>query len=195
MNPQRRAMVISQWAALPTDGGNEDAAIAAAKPSRVGLPHFRVVLGGSGRCCPGLDKQHSATADRGDSKETAGAALTGRVALVVDDEPMILEILSEFCALLGMKVYEALDGEGALRKVEANPEIEVLVTDIRMPGLDGPGLVSQALGLRPKIKVIFVTGYATYRSTAWPTLRKPFDLDELEDAVRRALMQQGPAPE
>ena len=44
---------------------------------------------------------------------------------------MILEILSEFCASLGMKVYEAPDGEGALRRVETNPEIEVLVTDIR----------------------------------------------------------------
>ena len=153
------------------------------------------MLGGSGRYCPGSEKQHNANFDRNPSKETAGAALAGRVALVVDDEPMILEILSEFCTSLGMKVYEAPDGEGALRRVETNPEIEVLVTDIRMPGLDGPGLVNRALGLRPEIKVIFVTGYTTYRSAAWPTLRKPFDLDELGDAVRRALMQHGPAPE
>ena len=76
------------------------------------------------------------------------------------------------------KVYEAPDGEHALRRVETNPEIEVLVTDIRMPGLDGPGLVNRALELRSEMKVIFVTGYATYRSAAWPTLRKPFDLDE-----------------
>ena len=86
--------------------------------------------------------------DRNPSRETAGRA-AGRVALVVDDEPMILEILSEFCASLGMKVYEAPDGEGALRRVETNPEIEVLVTDIRMPGLDGPGLVNRALGSGP----------------------------------------------
>jgi CheY-like chemotaxis protein len=195
MNLQRRSRATSHRAALPTGGENGGAAAAAAKPYRVALPDLRVVLGGSGRCYPGSEKQHGATFDRSPSRETAGAALAGRVALVVDDEPMILEILSEFCASLGMKVYEAPDGEGALRKVETNPEIEVLVTDIRMPGLDGPGLVSRVLGLRPEIKVIFVTGYATYRSAAWPTLRKPFDLDELEDAVRRALLQQGPAPE
>jgi DNA-binding NtrC family response regulator len=165
------------------------------RPYRVALPDLRVVLGGSERCCPSSEKQQNAISDRNHFKGTARTALAGRVALVVDDEPMILEILSEFCASLGMKVYEAPDGEGAFRKVETNPEIEVLVTDIRMPGLDGPGLVNRALGLRPEIKVIFVTGYATYRSAAWPTLRKPFDLDELEDAVRRALMQQGPAPE
>jgi len=195
MNPQRRAKATGHRAALPRGGENGDAAAAATRPYRVALPDLRVVLGGSGRGCPGSEKQHNANPDRSHSRETAGAALAGRVALVVDDEPMILEILSEFCASLGMKVYEAPDGEGALRRVETNPEIEVLVTDIRMPGLDGPGLVTRALGLRPGIKVIFVTGYATYRSAAWPTLRKPFDLDDLEDAVRRALMQQGPAPE
>src|SRR4051794_39869702 len=156
MNPQRRARATGDRAVLPTGGENGDAA--AAKPCRVALPDLRVVLGGSGCCCPGLEKQHGATADRSPSRETAAAALAGRVALVVDDEPMILEILSEFCASLGMKVYEAPDGEGALRRVETNPEIEVLVTDIRMPGLDGPGLVNRALGLRPGIKVIFVTG-------------------------------------
>ena len=91
-----------------------------------------------------------------------------------------------------MEVYEAADGVGALRQIETRPEIEVLVTDVRMPGLDGPALVERALALRPGIKVIFVTGYTTQRSSAWPILRKPFDLDELEEALRCALLQQGP---
>jgi DNA-binding NtrC family response regulator len=119
--------------------------------------------------------------------------LVGRVALVVDDEPMILEILAEHCASLGMGVLEAGDGTDALRLVEARPEIEVLVTDVRMPGLDGPTLAERAIALRPDIKVIFVTGYTTYRSSAWPILRKPFDLDELEAALRQALVKSGPA--
>jgi CheY-like chemotaxis protein len=113
--------------------------------------------------------------------------LVGRAALVVDDEPMIREILTEYCASLGMAVREAADGTAALMLLEAHPEVEMLVTDVRMPGLDGPALAERAMSLRPGIKVIFVTGYTTYRSLAWPVLRKPFDLDELEAALRQAL--------
>jgi CheY-like chemotaxis protein len=114
------------------------------------------------------------------------------VALVVDDEPMILEILAEHCASLGMEVLEAADGTEALRLVETRPDIEVLVTDVRMPGLDGPTLAEGALAMLPNIRIIFVTGYTTYRSSIWPILRKPFDLIELEAALREALIRSGP---
>lgn len=167
---------------------------AAAMPPRAAFPLLRIVLGdsrlpstSSEQPCPPLYPN-----SLGRPGETVFA---GRVVLVVDDEPMILDILAEHCASLGMKVSEAGDGEGALRLVEAHPEIEVLITDVRMPGCDGPTLVERALALRPEIKVIFVTGYTTYRSSAWPILRKPFDLDELEAALRRALVQIGPASE
>jgi CheY-like chemotaxis protein len=115
-------------------------------------------------------------------------SLAGRRVLIVDDEPMILEILVEHCASLGMTVYEAVDGEPALRTIEQHPEIEVVVTDVRMPGLDGPALVERALVLRPSLRVIFVTGYTTHHSTVWPTLRKPFELDALDTALRQALL-------
>ena len=118
---------------------------------------------------------------------SGGLALAGHVALVVDDEPMILEILAQHCSALGMSVREAGEGAAAFALLEADPGIEVLVTDVRMPGLDGPSLAERALTLRPRLKVIFVTGYTTYRSLTWPVLRKPFDLDELEAALRRAL--------
>jgi CheY-like chemotaxis protein len=161
---------------------------AAATPHRAALPLLRIVLGGcqlhsscsAEPCGPTVDPDPSGGPDE--------AVLAGRVALVVDDEPMILEILTEHCASLGMKVFEAADGAGALGLVEAHAEIDVLVTDVRMPELDGPALVERALALRPEIKVIFVTGYTTYRSSTWPILRKPFDLDDLEAALRRALL-------
>src|SRR6478672_3871814 len=124
MNPQRHVKVTSHRAALSTGGENGNAAAAATKSSPLARPDLRVVLGGSESGCPGSEKHHNPNSNHSPSKETAGATLAGRVALVVDDEPMILEILSEFCASLGMKVYEAPDGEGALRRVETNPEIE-----------------------------------------------------------------------
>jgi CheY-like chemotaxis protein len=110
----------------------------------------------------------------------------------VDDEPMILEILAEHCSSLGLEVLEAADGTDALTFVEARPDIEVLVTDVRMPGLDGPALAERAVALRPDLRVIFVTGYSTYRSPVWPILRKPFDLGDLEAALRQALVESGP---
>ncbi|HEV7267734.1 MAG TPA: response regulator [Falsiroseomonas sp.] len=111
----------------------------------------------------------------------------------MDDEPMILEVLAEHCSWLGMEVLEAADGVDALNAVEARPDIEVLVTDVRMPGLDGPTLAERAVALRPDMRVIFVTGYSTHSSSVWPILRKPFDLSELEAALREALIRTGPA--
>jgi CheY-like chemotaxis protein len=156
---------------------------------------LRVVLGGAHSCHPDAEKQRRSATEGDTATGTAEAVLTGCVTLVVDDEPMILEILTEYCGSLGMEVYEAADGEGALKQLKARPGIEVLVTDVRMPGLDGPALVKRALALRPEIKVIYVTGYTTYGGSAWPTLRKPFDLDKLKEALRQALAQNEPNSE
>jgi CheY-like chemotaxis protein len=156
---------------------------------------LRVVFGGAHGGFPDPVAQRGPAADRDLAAEMVDSALAGRLALVVDDEPMILEILAEYCALLRMEVCEAADGEGALRQIETRPGIEVLITDVRMPGLDGPALAEQALVISPGMKVIFVTGYATHRSFTWPILRKPFDLNELEEALRQALVPKGSVPE
>jgi CheY-like chemotaxis protein len=184
--PRRRPTAARSDRLAPPMSGRSEAVAAVARRLRIQLggcqPHRSATEGQPGRT--GQPSPAGGPDDR---------ALVGRVALVVDDEPMILEILAEHCASLGMGVLEAADGADALRLVEAHPEIEVLVTDVRMPGLDGPTLAQRALALRPDIKVIFVTGYTTYRSSAWPILRKPFDLDELEAALRQALIKSGPA--
>ena len=193
MTSQRRAAAKGNSPSSPV--GNAQGVVAAALPHHTARPNLRVVLGGSRTCCSAAAGQRHSTTDTKLAETTPDDALTGRVALVVDDEPMILEIMAEHCLALGMEILQASDGEGALRLVEAHPGIEVLVTDVRMPGLDGPGLVERALVLRPEIKVIFVTGYATYRSSVWPILRKPFDLDDLEVALRRALTRHSPTPE
>ncbi len=160
---------------------------AAAARRRAGAPLFRTALGD--RPPRWADPAAQASSATGASPEgrSGGFALAGRVALVVDDEPMILEILAQHCSALGMSVREAGGGAAAFALLEAHPDIGVLVTDVRMPGLDGPSLAERALSLRPGLKVIFVTGYTTYRSLTWPVLRKPFDLDELEAALRRVL--------
>jgi CheY-like chemotaxis protein len=179
---------------LPVPACGERRAEAATLLRRAVHPTFHVVVGGSRTCCSSAAGQRGATADTALTETSSDGALAGHVALVVDDEPMILEIMAEHCTSLGMEILQASNGDGALGLVETHPEIEVLVTDVRMPGLDGPELVERALVLRPTIKVIFVTGYTTYRSSAWPILRKPFDLDDLEAALRGALTRQSSTP-
>ncbi|WP_052214081.1 response regulator [Belnapia sp. F-4-1] len=161
--------------------------MAARRALRLFTSNAGPVTGGDGLSHPGAGERP----DIQPARPPGGPSLAGRRVLVVDDEPMILEILVEHCASLGLTVYEAPDGEPALREIERHPEIEVLVTDVRMPGLDGPALAERALVLRPSLKVIFVTGYATHYSTAWPTLRKPFELDALDLALRQALLPPG----
>ena len=161
---------------------------AAAAPRRhAGAPLFRTALGDCPhRWADPAAREPSGTGASPDGRSNS-LALAGHVALVVDDEPMILEILAQHCSALGMSVREAGEGAAAFTLLEADPDIEVLVTDVRMPGLDGPSLAERALSLRPGLKVIFVTGYTTYRNLRWPVLRKPFDLDELEAALHGAL--------
>jgi CheY-like chemotaxis protein len=150
-------------------------------------PLFRTALGDRpSRWADPVARDASGTGASPDGRSD-GLALAGHVVLLVDDEPMILEILAQHCLALGMSVREAGEGAAAFTLLEADPDIEVLVTDVRMPGLDGPSLAERALTLRPRLKVIFVTGYTTYPSLTWPVLRKPFDLDELEAALHHAL--------
>jgi CheY-like chemotaxis protein len=193
MTARRLAAAASGQPESPLNG--RAVSTVAAAPHCPAAPPLRIVLGGCQIHSSMPAGQRGPTADPKPPGRPDGTMLAGRVALVVDDEPMILEILAEHCTSLGMKVSEAADGEGALRLVRTQPEIEVLVTDVRMPGLDGPALVEKALALRPGIRVIFVTGYTTYRSSTWPILRKPFDLDELEAALRRTLIQKDQGPE
>lgn len=165
------------------------------RPGAAAAPHGPSLPGGMDLCHPAAGTRRGSADGHDAAEDMVEAALAGRRALVVDDEPMILEILAEHCLSLGMEVSEAADGEGALRQIEVRPAIDVLITDIRMPGLDGLALAERALALRPDMKVIFVTGYTTHRSSAWPILRKPFDLDDLEDALRRALVPRNTAPD
>lgn len=180
---QRRAIPGGfQGEPLTPQAGAEASKVSSAKH-----PRLRVVLGSAQDCSPDPDRRHGPNADRNPATEVVDGTLAGRHTLVVDDEPMILEILAEYCASLRMEVREASDGEDALKQIKAHPGIELLITDVRMPGLDGPALAERALVIQPDMKVIFVTGYATHRSATWPILRKPFDLNELEKALRQAL--------
>ncbi len=79
--------------------------------------------------------------------------------LVVEDVPKVRAMAVSLLQSLGCEVLDAYGGRKALEILEAHPEIEVLFTDVRMPGMNGPELAEAARRLRPDLMVILTSGY------------------------------------
>jgi CheY-like chemotaxis protein len=102
--------------------------------------------------------------------------------LIAEDEAMLRIIAVEMLQDAGFTVYEAGDGVEALALLEANPGIELLVSDVKMPRMDGYALVQAGRELKPDLKVLLMTGYAQdppAHLNKVVTLHKPFSLDKL----------------
>lgn len=117
------------------------------------------------------------------------------VILLVEDEAPVRAFASRALRLRGYTVLEADCAEAALKTLEdASLSIDVFVTDVVMPGMDGPSWVREALKVRPDVRVVFVSGYAedslAEAQTKIPNsvfLPKPFSLSELTDTVGQQL--------
>jgi two-component system NtrC family sensor kinase len=127
--------------------------------------------------------------------DPARPAARGRRILVVDDEPMVAEILGEILTGHGHYVDTAGDGRAALEKLAAG-RFDLVLTDIKMPVLDGPGLYRQLVARDPgaRRRVIFVSGDTLsdetrdfLAGTGAPLLHKPFDAESVRRAVDAAL--------
>ena len=114
--------------------------------------------------------------------------------LVVDDDPEILALARDVLGAEGYSVLEGAGGEDALRvaKGHAGP-IHLLLTDVVMPGMNGPELADRLRATRPEIKVLFmsaftselVSGYGVFPGD--PLITKPFTVMGLAQQVRRTL--------
>jgi len=80
--------------------------------------------------------------------------------LVVDDDRQVLEGTSEIVAALGYKVISARSGTEALSIIRNDASIDLLFTDITMPGMDGWELARRSKQLRPELKVLYTTGFS-----------------------------------
>nr|WP_233270362.1 ATP-binding protein [Chachezhania sediminis] len=128
--------------------------------------------------------------------EPAAAPRQGEgVVLLVEDEPPVRAFASRALRLRGYTVLEAESGEDALRQLE-DPDlaVDVFVTDVVMPGLDGPSWVRKAMQNRPDVRVVFVSGYAEDafgdNGPSLPNsvfLPKPFSLNQLTETVYQQL--------
>ncbi|SOC15295.1 ATP-binding protein [Rhodobacter maris] len=111
--------------------------------------------------------------------------------LAVDDDADLLEITADQLRAMGHAVVTAPDGATALELLREIPEIDLLYTDLAMPGLDGRTLAAQARALRPDLAVLFTSGAPGRAGADLPNLlRKPVPAEVLATAVRLSLEAQ-----
>ena len=126
----------------------------------------------------------------------------GCTVLVVDDEEDLLEIAKAYLAEMEFTSFQALDGASALEILTTHPEIDLLVTDIVMPGgMNGVELVEKARALRPDLKIIYSSGFPAEalaeRSMSLvdgPLLHKPYQRNEFTAMIHRVMDSEYAAP-
>ena len=141
---------------------------------------------------------HSGPADLVEEKKKVVLKQGEGVVLLVEDEAPVRAFASRALRMRGYTVLEAENAEEALKTLEdPSLNVDVFVTDVVMPGMDGPSWVRQALEERPNVKVIFVSGYAedalSETQARIPNsvfLPKPFSLGDLTATVQGQLQMQ-----
>ena len=113
--------------------------------------------------------------------------------LLVEDEPMVRTVAERALTRHGYTVITADNGEEALEILARGEEFALLISDVVMPGMDGPAMVQRARETRPDLPILFMSGYAEEQlrksidldKVAF--LAKPFSVQELAEAARKAL--------
>jgi two-component system, NtrC family, response regulator PilR len=120
---------------------------------------------------------------------------TQKHLLLVEDEAPLREAIAEQLADRGYRVEQADSGETALSKL-ADFAFDIIVTDLRLPGIDGSSVIEAAVARYPHIVAIVVTGFGTLKDAveavkrgAWDFVSKPFQIDELLHVLDSALEQ------
>src|SRR5438067_525628 len=116
---------------------------------------------------------------------------TGTV-LLVEDEPTVRSVAERALTRHGYQVITADNGEEALDVLARGEPIDLLISDVVMPGMDGPTMVREARKSRPELKILFMSGYAEEQLRKSIDIEnvnflpKPFSVTELAEAARRA---------
>jgi len=113
--------------------------------------------------------------------------------LLVEDEPMVRSVAERALTRHGYTVITADNGEDALEFLAKNEPVDLLISDVVMPGMDGPTMVREARQSRPDLKILFMSGYAEEQLRKSIDienvnfLAKPFSVVELAEAARRTM--------
>ena len=117
------------------------------------------------------------------------------VVLIVEDEPLIMMLLSDYLSGEGYRVLQAENGEQAFEILATRPHLDLMITDYRLPGgISGVMIAEPAVKLRPDLKVIFISGYpaeiaesGSPIATRAPILAKPFTMETLHTQIEKLL--------
>ena len=115
------------------------------------------------------------------------------IILVVEDEAVVRLLVVETLQDLGYRPLEAADGQSALRILQSGQRVDLLITDIGLPGLNGRQLADAGRVPRPNLKILFMTGYAENAASSafllpgMEIIAKPFEMDVLARRVRQIL--------
>ena len=113
--------------------------------------------------------------------------------LVIDDEPIVGKRLQQVFSKIGFEIETYTEPVAAMASMAAHP-FDIVVTDLKMEGMDGLEVLRQAKAMNPAARVIIITGYASpdtaelaQQQGVFAFLAKPFRLDELKQVIFRAL--------
>ncbi|MET0247733.1 MAG: PAS domain S-box protein [Sphingomonas sp.] len=143
------------------------------------------------------------TDDPGDTIDAvlsdAHRAGDGEVVMVVEDETAVRDLVVDVLKELGYRAIEAVDGPSGLKLLNSDVHIDLLVTDVGLPGLNGRQLADAAREHRPELRVLFMTGYAENAAVAsgfldpgMEMITKPFAIEVLATRIREMIEDQAP---
>ena len=117
--------------------------------------------------------------------ETGGCG----TVLLVEDNPDVASVCSSLLEQLGYRVRRVADAEAALREVELRDGVDLVFSDIVMPGkMDGLALARRLRQIRPGMPVLLATGYSDAAANVpgdFPILRKPYEIHQLSQAIAK----------
>jgi PAS domain S-box-containing protein len=125
----------------------------------------------------------------------APRAEAGETVLIVDDEPAIRMLVTEVLQELGYTAIEAADGPSGLKVLQSNVRIDLLISDVGLPGgMNGRQIADAGRQVRPKLKVLFITGYADnaavgngHLEPGMHVLTKPFAMEALASRIKAVI--------
>jgi signal transduction histidine kinase/CheY-like chemotaxis protein len=137
---------------------------------------------------------------KGDAGALLGVSKTesplgaGEIVLVVEDESVVRSLIIEVLHELGYRTLEATDAQEAIPLLESNQRIDLMISDVGLPGMNGRQLADYARVSRPDLKILFATGYAEgsnisgYLAPDMEIIAKPFAIDALANKIREMLV-------